>query len=151
MEGDEGLTPLSEEQNDKIFSFAEWADDLCPYYMSIGVSCNDYWHGDYSQLGYYVEAHKLKQERENYTAWLQGAYVYDAIGAMSPILQAFAKKGTKPTPYHKEPYGAKHVDKVDDKPKQDIQALNLAAKFSAFTTRFNQKFEKEGIANGTDN
>lgn len=36
--------------------------------------------------------------------WLQGMYVYEAIGDMAPILQAFAKKGTKPTPYPTEPY-----------------------------------------------
>lgn len=34
--------------------------------------------------------------------WLQGMYIYDAISRLSPILRAFAKKGTKAQPYADE-------------------------------------------------
>ena len=36
--------------------------------------------------------------------WLQGMYIYDAISRLSPILRAFAKKGTKAQSYVEEPY-----------------------------------------------
>jgi hypothetical protein len=137
--------------NVKLRTFAELADELCPQYMSIGVPYNEYWHGDYTQLAYYRKAFELQRERVNYDAWLQGAYVYDALCMVSPILQAFAKRGTKPVPYHKEPYGANEGEAGElEKPgktaeeMQAIQATNAAAKFSAFASQWNRRFGSEG-------
>lgn len=146
----------------KLLSFSETADEQCPAYMSIGVPYDEYWHGDYTQLAHYREAYKLQRDRANYDAWLQGAYVYDAICLASPILHAFAKAGTKPVPYHKEPYGAKSIGsgetadsekpKKTDKEIQDIQALNASAKFASFATQWNRRFESEGgETNGGNN
>ncbi|MDO4384903.1 MAG: hypothetical protein Q4E18_02770 [Clostridia bacterium] len=53
---------------------------------------------------YYRQAEELRIEKRNYELWLQGRYIYEAIGALSPILQAFAKKGTKAEPYMARPY-----------------------------------------------
>ena len=157
MEGESGLESSSESV--RLLTFAELADELCPQYMSIGVSFQEYWHGDYTQLAYYAKAFEVQRERANYDAWLQGAYVYDAVCMASPILHAFAKSGTKPVPYHKEPYGAKSSGsgatadskkpKKTDKEIQDIQALNASAKFASFMTQWNKRFEsKGGEANG---
>lgn len=152
MEGESGLESSSESV--RLLTFAELADELCPQYMSIGVSFQEYWHGDYTQLAYYAKAFEVQRERANYDAWLQGAYVYDAVCMVSPILRAFAKSGTKPVPYHKEPYGAKSSGsgatadskkpKKTDKEIQDIQALNASAKFASFMTQWNRRFESEG-------
>lgn len=106
--GDGGVEPSPVEP----LTFAEYADEMCAYYMAIGVPYQEFWHGDYSQLRYYFEADKHRRERENYLAWLQGAYVYDAICAVSPILHAFAKKGTKPLPYLKKPYDTEKKNPV---------------------------------------
>lgn len=154
MEGESGRQDLDSPSDVKWLTFAELADELCPAYMSIGVPYNEYWHGDYSQLAYYAKAFEVQRERANYDAWLQGAYVYDALCMVSPILQAFAKRGTKPTPYHKEPYGAKSSGsgatadskkpKKTDKEIQDIQALNASAKFASFMTQWNKRFESKG-------
>ncbi len=157
MEGESGLESSSESV--RWLTFTELADELCPQYMSMGVPYGEYWYGDYTQLEHYQKAFELRRERANYDAWLQGAYVYDALCAVSPILHAFAKKGTKPIPYHKEPYGAKSSGsgatadskkpKKTDKEIQDIQALNASAKFASFMTQWNKRFEsKGGEANG---
>lgn len=163
MEGESGLDSSSESTSlgtTKKLSFSEYADELCSFYMSIGVPCREYWYGDYTQLKHYFEAYKLAEDRFNYHAWLQGAYVYDAICCASPILHAFAKKGTKPIPYHKEPYGAKmssigsHEQDKPTKSEQEmaeIRALNASAKFASFMTQWNKKFEnKGGELNGGD-
>jgi len=155
MEDESGLDSPS---NVKLLTFAEMADELCPYYMSMGVPYNEYWHGDYTQLKFYTEAYRLQLEHENYSAWLQGAYVYEAVCAVSPILHAFAKSGTRPLPYLKEAYGMK-ADKTNagateaktEKEIQEIQALNASAKFASFMTQWNKRFESEGGgASGTD-
>ena len=156
MEGESGRQDLDSPSDVKWLTFAELADELCPQYMSMGVPYNEYWHGDYTQLEHYQKAFELRRERANYDAWLQGAYVYDAVCMASPILHAFAKSGTKPVPYHKEPYGAaQDGDKPTggtpktDKEIQDIQALNASAKFASFMTQWNKRFESTGgEANG---
>lgn len=78
-------------------TFSEYADKLCSYYMAIGVSLDEYWHGDPTMLQYYAEAHELKNEQKSREMWLQGLYIYNA---MSVVLQnAFAKKGSVPEKY----------------------------------------------------
>lgn len=153
MEDEPGLGSSSEA---KMLTFAELADEMCPIYMSMGVPREEYWHGDYTQLAEYRKSFEIQRERANYDAWLQGAYVYDALCMVSPILQAFAKNGTKPTPYHKEPYGMKldeastgAPEKKQTKTNEEIQALNASAKFASFMTQWNKRFEsKGGEANG---
>lgn len=68
------------------------------------MTYEQYWHGDVWMVEAFREAERLRQERTNTEAWLQGMYVYDAIARISPILHAFAKKGTKPQPYVQKPY-----------------------------------------------
>lgn len=75
-----------------------------PYYLSIGMTEEQYWDRDSTLVKYYREAEQLRQERANQDMWLQGMYIYDAISRLSPILHAFAKKGTKAKPYPDEPY-----------------------------------------------
>ena len=44
---------------------------------------------------------KMQKEITNYTAWLHGLYVYDAVGVA--LHNAFAEKGIEPQTYLKEP------------------------------------------------
>ena len=148
MEDESGLDSPSEV---KLITFADMADELCPIYMSMGISYDEYWYGDYTQLAYYRKAFELKRERANYDAWLQGWYVYDALCAVSPVFHAFSKNGTKPMPYHEKPYGAKTnagtTDATETKPtktSEEIQAINASAKFASFMTQWNKKFESKG-------
>lgn len=69
------------------------------------MTSKEYWEGDSSLVKYYRKAHKLSIETQNYNAWLQGMYIYEAFCDVSPILNAFAKSGTKPLPYPQKPYG----------------------------------------------
>lgn len=71
-------------------------------------------------------ANKLRAERKNQELWMQGRYYYEAMGAISPLLNAFAKKGTHAAPYLKEPYPI-----GGEKPKretaQDVENERLKA------------------------
>lgn len=159
MEDESGGQDLDSSSEEKPLTFAELADKLCPQYMSIGVSYHEYWYGDYTQLDHYRQAFEMRQKREgelaNYNAWLRGAYVYDALCMVSPILRAFPAKNAKPVPYHNEPYGMKQKDGESgeaaqkgtktEKELQKIRATNASAKFAAFAIQWNKRFEsKEG-------
>ena len=68
------------------------------------MSPEQYWDGDAMLAKYYRKADELKQSRKNQELWLQGMYIYEALCDVSPVMNAFAKKGTKPAPYPDRPY-----------------------------------------------
>lgn len=71
--------------------------------MSYGMSYDDFWYGDVRMHRAYREAHKISVSEKNMYLWLQGRYVYEAIGAMVPVLRAFSK-ARKPNEYPDHPY-----------------------------------------------
>jgi hypothetical protein len=89
-----GLTPPS--------SAAHELEKAFPYYLSIGMTYDQYWHGDVMLVYDYNEAEMLRRERRNQEMWLQGLYIYRATGAA--IGSAFRKKGTDPIPYEYDLY-----------------------------------------------
>lgn len=117
--GAQGVEPPPEPKKEDEW-VADWLDELCPYYMLLGVPCEQFWHGDYTHLKYYVKADEFRQQRANEAAWLQGAYVYDAIGRLVPVLQAFAKKGAKPKPYTQKPYD---IGKEEEKTQAELKQI----------------------------
>lgn len=115
-----------------------------PFYLSIGMTAEQYWEGDATLVIYYRKAEELRKERRNQEMWLQGMYVYDAISRLSPILRAFAKKGTKPQPYPEEPY-AINKKAVEDKEERKAKATSeKGIRFmEALMAQNNEKFKHE--------
>lgn len=89
------------------------------------MSHEQYWCGDVWAVIGYREADKLRQQRVNNEAWLQGMYVYDAIGRIAPVLHAFAKKGTKPKDYLSQPYDFGEKKKAEAPTEQMIENERL--------------------------
>lgn len=102
-------------------TYTEQFNELFPYYLSIGMTEEQYWDKDSTLVEAFRTAEELKINRKNQEMWLQGAYFYEALCRASPIFQSFAKKGTKPIPYITEPYAIteKQVEhKKEDKEKR---------------------------------
>lgn len=49
--------------------------------MSIGMTFDQYWYGDVRMTKFFVEADRLRQERMNDEAWLQGMYFFHAMSS----------------------------------------------------------------------
>lgn len=141
---------------------SEIFDNLCPTYMAYGMSYDEYWNGDAYRPYFYRKAYKEKQKIDDEKLWLQGAYVYDAVARLAPILQAFAKKGTKPTPYPKKPYSQQGligeiVEKTEEEKEKEIENGRLAfqVQMNAWAKATQRHFEnkqgkeKEGGNNDT--
>ena len=124
------------------FTYTQKFYELFPYYLAIGMTYEQYWEGDCTLVKYYRQAEELRNEKRNQELWLQGAYIYEAICDVAPILQAFAKKGTKPTPYSDKPYplNAKQV-KHDEEEKQRRLAEKGKRFMEAMAVSINRKFE----------
>ena len=87
-----------------FLTYTEQFYEVFPYYLSIGMTYEQFWDGDPYLAKYYRQADELHIERRNQELWLQGLYVYEAMCDVAPIMHAMAKKGTKARPYPEQPY-----------------------------------------------
>lgn len=53
---------------------------------------DEYWNGRGDLVIGYRAAQERKVNHDNYMLWVQGYYIYYAIGAMSPVLNPMSKK-----------------------------------------------------------
>ena len=104
------------------FPYTDIFEKKFPYYLSIGMTEEQYWDRDCCLVKFYREAEEIRRERVNQELWLQGMYFYDALARVSPILHAFAKKGTKAQPYVEEAYP------INKKKMEDAQLKKEKAK-----------------------
>lgn len=103
------------------------------------MTYQEYWYGDVRAIIDVRKANKLRIERKNQELWLQGMYFYEAMAEISPLLHAFAKKGTKAFPYRSEPYQLdNHLSKqeTEEEKQQKVEAerRKAIAYFNSFTT-----------------
>ena len=123
-------------------TYTEKFHELFPYYLSIGMTEEQYWDRDSTLVVAYRKAEELKTNRKNQEMWLQGAYVYDALCRVSPLLHAFAKKGTKPVPYIAEPFAI--TEKQAEYRQEEKEKKNFdkgKTMMEGFMIRHNKKFE----------
>ena len=103
--GDDGIGVATSPADESARTFSDYADEMCAYYMAIGVPCEEYWHGTPTRLRHYVKAHELYNEQRNQEMWMQGLYNFRAFRA---VIEAFSWgmggcKGAKPEPYLNKP------------------------------------------------
>lgn len=77
--------------------------ETLPYYLAMGMTASEFWDGDVWLAPAYRKARELERQEKNFFCWLNGQYVYTAIGHMSPALNALAKDH-KPVPYPARPF-----------------------------------------------
>ena len=87
-----------------FLTYTEQFYEALPYYLSIGMTYEQFWNDDPMLAKYFREADEIRVERKNQELWLQGLYVYEALCDASPLMNAMAKKGTKARPYPQKPY-----------------------------------------------
>ena len=126
-------------------------------YMAMGMSYDEFWNGTADSARAYRAAYKIKQDEQKTFAWMQGAYVYEAIGAWAPILRAFSK-ARRPAKYPKEPYDLERPTLTPEQ-REDAEHRHEDKQFIAFMTTwadsFNANFKKKAgeadARNGTGN
>lgn len=124
-----------------------------PFYLSIGMTYDQYWNDDCTLTKYYRKAHEIKNARKNQELWLQGMYIYDALCKVSPILHAFAKSGTKPEPYPTKPYPVtKEEVKETTEQRRKADRQKAKASFMNWANQLKLPSAKEDVKkNGTNN
>ena len=106
------------------------------------MTSEQYWDGDCTLVKYYRKAEEIRNEKRNQELWLQGMYVYEAICDVAPILHAFAKKGTKPSPYSTKPYPLNEKQTKRDEEEKQRKLAEKGKKFmEAMAASVNKKFK----------
>lgn len=76
-----------------------------PYYLSLGMTYDEYWNGEAGLATAYRKAERIREERLNQEMWLQGAYFKSALDAS--IGTAF---GSRRIDYAKRPFALTEED-----------------------------------------
>ena len=101
MDGDH----VSGEPSQSPTTFAAMFAELCPQYMSLGMTYDQFWHSSTVVHKAYREAYKIRQHNEEWARWRQGAYIYDALLRVAPVMRAaFGKGKVEPGKYPDEPW-----------------------------------------------
>jgi hypothetical protein len=121
-------------------SYTEIFNEAFPYYLSIGMSYELYWHGEPNLVKAFREADEMRVDRMNYEAWLQGLYVYQAVGALYPVFNPFSKQ-KKAEEYLKEPI-------VITERARNQKAMEEGNKMANFLKAWADALKDKGIKNG---
>lgn len=129
-------------------TYTEQFYEVFPYYLSIGMTYEQFWNDDPMLAKYYRQAEEMRNDKRNQELWLQGMYIYEALCDVAPILHSMAKKGTKPQPYSERPYALTEKQRRREaEEKERLNALRakrfMEALMSSNNARYKDKPHKE--------
>lgn len=101
-------------------TMAEIFYEHLPYYLAIGMSADEYWNGSPSLVVAYRNAHEIMERRNEWARWRQGAYFYDALLKVAPVMRAaFGKGKVEPGKYPTEPWPVTEKDAREREERQE--------------------------------
>jgi hypothetical protein len=125
-----------------FLTYTEQFYEVFPYYLSIGMTYEQFWEGDPTLAKYYRKAAEIKNERKNQELWLQGMYIYEALCDVAPIMHAMAKRGAKARPYPEQPYAISEKQRKRDAEEKERMVSEKGKMFMEMLMRqHNKKFD----------
>ena len=132
----------SEEQ--KYETYTAVFEAVCPYFMSIGVSYDEFWNGDFEICKYAQKAEILRKKRKNQDAWWNSIYTFRALCDASVLFHDFVDKKPElkfsteiPLPLSME------EAEEQEKAKKTKEMEAFAAKMEVFAQTHNANMKKE--------
>lgn len=109
--------------NSPTKTISETFNEVLPYYLSIGMTYDQFWYGEADLVVYYRKANNIKREYDNQQAWLLGAYVYNAVSVS--LANSFGSgKGHS---YLKEPFPISY-EEIEERKKSKEEEAKAQAK-----------------------
>lgn len=134
-----------------LFRYTDFFEQMCAYYMFLGMSYHDYWNGDNDLPKYYRQKDELYKQRKNSDLWLQGLYFYESLLCASPVLNPLSKN-KKPMPYRDMPIPiTKSESRQQEEIKKQKQLEAGREAMRMMMNEFNAKFLKKQEGGKTDN
>lgn len=98
MDGDPVGEPSETEEHKSI---TDVLNDLCPGYMVMGMTYDQFWHSHTKVHKAYRSAFDIKKKNDEWARHRQGAYFMQALKV---ALQGFSKDKTNPEKYPSDPW-----------------------------------------------
>lgn len=70
---------IVESESTEEKTFTDVFEEQCPYFMSIGMTYDEFWYGEPERARYYRDSHILQCKSRNQELWLQGMYFIRSI------------------------------------------------------------------------
>ena len=121
-------------------SYKELFESVCPEYMAMGMTYDEFWNGDNDAPRMYRKLYRRKRERANEDAWMHGLYVQQAIAACFSGKKHPFKYPEKPLGFDETPVTERKQDKPD---KNKVAKNNAKTLMEIWAINFNQKFEEK--------
>ena len=120
-------------------------EQLCPQYMSYGMTYEQFWDGDPFIAKAIREKYEIDLEQKSFDAWLTGLYVYEALLDASPMLNGMSKRH-KAFKYTEKPHAlTDRQERLDRELRQKAQMEQGKALMYQWAQAFNRgRREKKG-------
>lgn len=112
-----------------------------PYFLSLGMTHEQYWYGHPLLVRDYLQAEVYRRKNENYSHWLAGIYMRDAI--MSSIGNAFIAKGSSPYQYPDKPMPVDDADIEQARKEQEAREIEDAKAFMQLIMKQGENWGKD--------
>ena len=113
---------------------------LLPWYISMGMSYEEYWNDIPELTIHYRNAYQYTKKAKNEEMWREGYYIYIAVS--TALSNGFRKKGASAINYIEEPIP---FTKLELKEKQEREERSKLAKIMGFVmTKIKKKNNPKG-------
>ena len=126
MDGDPVTGEPSESKASQL-TLGEIFTTLCPSYMAIGMTYDEFWNRNTKVHKAYRDAWEIKQRDRNTGMWRQGMYIYDALLKVSPAFRPFGKGKIEVGDYPTEPYP---MTKEEAQEREERERINRLKQFA---------------------
>lgn len=131
----------ADEESEEPKSLFDHFNEIEPYYLSIGMTHEQFWDDDPWLVDVYRRAHNLQIEARNQELWLQGLYIYDAFNTvMANFGRSLSKnKSGKEAKYVEKPIRITPLTDAERKQKEKEERRKVIAHFTALQKQFERQ------------
>ena len=132
-------------------TLAEIFAQAFPYYLSMGMSYDEFWHGAPSLVRAYRKAYDIRRHERNFELWMQGRYIFEALRC-APLMVGVPDKGYKvpkgagypdmPYPLTEKEATEREIMRENENTKRFIEQLEAESR------RNKEKAGKEAVKDG---
>lgn len=116
--------------------FVEIFDTYFPYYLSYGMSYDEFWNGRPELVKAYKKAYEMKLNQKNWELWMQGMYIHAGVDVSLAKLM-----GNKQAKYLEEPLP------ITEKQLEEKREEEARKKFEKIKAIMKAKAKKRGEVN----
>ena len=112
-----------------------------PTYLAIGMSSEEFWHGNPKLAVAYREAERIRRDNRYLAEWRAGVYVFEALLSASPAFREISK-GVEHS-YPKEPLFSTTAKAVSEEDREKAEMERKKDAFMAMVAKVNAKFAQD--------